>query len=302
MPLAVCRFPICRKHIVAGCTAAGAVLFALGATTLPAVAQVDNYVLFKSIYNQQTSPSAFSTYLTAFDVRLFEAAAGDATTATLTYPGTGSPEDIPISTYSTSTFDANSTLSTQAAMDAAFPVGTYTANWTAGTFGPGSASIDYTEDAYADDTPLFDPSTFADLGSENAGQPITLDWNSFVTGSVADSSFVFLNIYNAGTDATVFSDTFLPATTTSLTIPADTLQPGTDYLASLDFSNRISGSSNGIPTTFGFDRVTEAALDTTAPEPGSLPLAVSAVLIWMPLLGAGARRRVAAPCAARPSA
>jgi hypothetical protein len=53
--------------------------------------------------------------------------------------------------------------------------------------------------------------------------------------------FTFLTIYDASTDAVVFSDQFLDPSSTDALILAGTLLPDTTYDYELDFSDRLNG-------------------------------------------------------------
>jgi hypothetical protein len=98
-----------------------------------------------------------------------------------------------------------------------------------------------------------------------------------------------------GTD--VFSQSFLPNTQTSVTIPAGTLMPGMGYTLSLDYSDRIEGSSTtGTFILYDYDtgvQFTTAAVP--APSIGrGLPvlLAVSGMLFSAKLLQRNKRHGV----------
>ena len=109
--------------------------------------------------------------------------------------------------------------------------------------------------------------------------------------SGTDEFFTFFKIRNATTGVSVYIQNFLPFTTTSSIVPADTLMQDTQYDFEVDYSNRIDRFDNidSVDTTQGFDVRVEATVttgsSTSMPEPGSLWLLGTA------LVGFGVFRR-----------
>ena len=283
-----------------------AALPALGLLLLTAPgarAQVTGVPLFETIYTQQTGPTTVAGTGFRFDARIFEATAADVATATLTYPGPGSPGTYSLVAGSNPPFldfDSGS-LATQAALDAAFPLGTYTTSGSGGLAGPGTVTTHFTQTAFASSTPTFSANTFNGFQSLNAAQAFTASFNPYVVGPVANASFEFFNIYNATTGANVLGYEFQPATTTAFGVPANALMPGTAYYVQLDFSNRIdSTNAGGIYNGMGFDRVTSLNF-TTAPAVPEASTTVSLGLLLALGMGglvvAGRRRKASAEAA-----
>ena len=263
--------------------------------TTPALrAQVTSVPIFETAYTQQTGPTTVTSTGFAFDARIFETNPGDVGTATLTYPGPGSPGTYSAATGTPPVLDFNSgLLATQAALNTAFPLGTYTTRYTGGTVGTGTVTTAFTQTAFAGSTPTF--TNFSGFQNLNAAQSFTASFNSFVTGSVANESDIFFNIYNATTNANVFGDEFQPSNLTSFSVPANTLMPGTAYYAQLDFSNRInSTNANGIGNDLGFDRTTTLNFTTAAPVPEASTTVSLGLLLALGLGGvvvAGKRKK-----------
>jgi hypothetical protein len=136
-------------------------------------------------------------------------------------------------------------FATKAAMDLAYPFGTYTAHaLNTVTSASNTDTISYTQDAYPSTQAVVSSATFTGLQGVNAAAPFTVNYNGFTpaAGTTPGQSFEFIDIFNSmGTD--VFSQSFLPNTQMSVTIPAGTLMPGMGYTLSLDYSDRIEGSS-----------------------------------------------------------
>jgi hypothetical protein len=81
----------------------------------------------------------------------------------------------------------------------------------------------------------------------------------------------FFTIYNPSNEQAIFTSGGLPNTATSATIPAGTLEPGTEYTAELDFTDRLLGTDtvNDVPTLQGSDVRTDVSFITATPEPAS---------------------------------
>ena len=130
-------------------------------------------------------------------------------------------------------------------MDAAYPFGTYTAHaLNTVTSATNSDTISYTQDAYPSTQAVVTSATFTGLQGMNPNAPFTIDYNGFTAGAgtTPGQSFEFIDIFNS-MGADVFSQSFLPNTQTSVTIPAGTLMPGMAYTLSVDYSDRIQGTS-----------------------------------------------------------
>jgi hypothetical protein len=156
--------------------------------------------------------------------------------ATLTFTGTASPRSYaPVGNGDFSILD---TFTTQAQMDAAYQNGNYnlSINTSAGTF---SRSIFLFPFTYPTTAMLTVPANNWQGGVLviNAAADYTFTWNSFANAQPADG--IELIIREAG-----LSFGPLPATQISLTLPADSLQPGTTYTCDLGFI-RVAGATAG---------------------------------------------------------
>ena len=129
----------------------------------------------------------------------------------------------------------------------------------------------------------------------NAAAAFTFHFSPFTPDPLATESILFFTIFNFSTNSIVYDAGFLPATTTSLTLAANTLQPGTQYSYELIFSDRTSVASPGADfnAQLGFDRRTTGVFRTAAvPEPASLAITATGAL----LLIAGLRRGRSGTC------
>ena len=156
-----------------------------------------------------------------------------------------------------------------ATLQTAFPFGTYTVAGSGGTAGPSSVSLDYTQNAHASNVPQLTPLSYSGLQALDPSQAFTIAFTADAPVAASTDNFVFANIFNASTGAFVFGDGFLPTSTITEFLPANTLAPNTSYSLEVLFSNRIGSTSNGIDTTLGFDQATTTNF-TTSPVPEAM--------------------------------
>lgn len=208
-----------------------------------------------------------------YSADLNAATANSYTSASMSYPGPGSPVNLPQSTttdyhYQTSFFPS------QAAMDTAFPMGTYTFTGVGGT--TDTASYQYTADDYPQSTPFLTGTEYSSLQGMNPSLPFTFNFSPYVTGSTASVSYIFFTIFDVTTSTFVVNDGFLSPTTTSETVAANTLTAGNQYEYEIDFSNRDFVPSPGAtnPAQLGFDLRTDGLFTTgsSVPEPSTVSL------------------------------
>jgi PEP-CTERM motif len=134
-------------------------------------------------------------------------------------------------------------------------------------------SQNYAGDAYSN-TPLV--TNFSALQGLNAADAFTVDLNGMVVSPNAtpDANNIYFFIYNASTNAQVFSDAG-PPTVTDFVIPGGTLAAGTSYYYNLVYDDRIVGTTSGdspITLTQFYDIGTAGDFSTAAgavPEPST---------------------------------
>src|SRR5258706_12655322 len=123
---------------------------------------------FKNISNTQTGNGNSLTSNSAFySADLFSTVANAYTSANLVYPGPGSPGTLAPSSPTDYRFQTPS-LASKAAMDAAFPFGTYTFHGVSGV--TDTASYSYTADDYAQSNPYLTGSDYSSLQGMNPSQ------------------------------------------------------------------------------------------------------------------------------------
>jgi hypothetical protein len=273
----------------------GATLCSAGAG--PVFAGLITVDLGKNLQLTQVDASGdFANPTDYFAARAFYQNAGDYDSATLTWPGPASPVSMS-NVPGTFTFlngataagyfiSQSASYGTQAALDAAYPQGSYEYDLddSTNTNPPASSTIQYTSDLYPANQPTLTAASFNSLQGLNTTQAASVSFgalqdNSAFNATAGDSDYIFLDVFTAGFGSDVYS-TFVqsPGSLNSLLIPANTLTPGTSYSLVLDFDNRIGGSDvNGVSQFQLFDVKTEVDFTTAAavssPEPAGLALA-----------------------------
>jgi hypothetical protein len=249
---------------------------ALWAMPRSARAQVTDYPVFKEALLTQTTPAAPSLSDPAtswfFDSRIFLTNTGDATAASFTN-SFNVTNGMSLISATPPTYDFRSSLfASQSALDAAYPNGAaYTLKISGGTLGTDSGTFSsQSTPLYPSAVPSF--TNFDSIQHLNPNQPFTFTFSGFtgLTGA-GESAYLFLIV----SGPTGFSRGFLPPSTTSVQLPANTLLAGQNYSVSLDYSNReLTGdegfvtSSGGVNPTAGYDYNTTVTF-TTVPEPSA---------------------------------
>jgi hypothetical protein len=159
-------------------------------------------------------------------------------------------------------------------MNAAYPTGTYlfAATKIAGTQ---NASFNYTGDAYPQTQPYLDGTSFTDLRTFNPYQPLAIQLSPLVPDPAANPVHIFFNIFDPAANQFAYVANFLPATTTFLRLPANTLKRAHTYRYELTFSDRVVVPISGAQFSgqIGFQYLTSAQFTTAdIPEPMSLVL------------------------------
>jgi hypothetical protein len=223
-----------------------------------------NSVYWSGTYNQTSASAPTVPVGYFFSDRVFLKNAGDYVGGSLTDPDAGSPLALTLANSTLLQYET-SYLKNRAALDAAFPFGTYTTTVTNPSTGASQVlTMSHAQDAFSASIPALTASTFNGMQKMKSNAAFTFNFNSFIKGSLATQSFVFFTITNAATNQAVFSPTFLPSSTTSVTVAANTLASNTKYRIDLNFSNRIVGASGPTRTDQGFDLTTEATFTTGA--------------------------------------
>lgn len=273
------------------------VLGLLLAVTPALHAQATGVPIFETQEYQQTGPSTVTGPSYNFDARIFETTSGDATNATLTYPGPSSPGTYTQTSYSTTTLDYYSgSFASQADLDTAYPTGDYTTNYTDTGGNAQLVSVNFTQTAFDNAVPAFTADTYNAMQSLDPTQGFTFNFNSDAPSAASDSNLVYFTISDSNGVVFNANGMGLPAGTTSIFIPANTFMPLTAYSTDLNFSDRITSNDNGIDTTLGFDQRTSSSFTTSAAVPEASTTMSLGLLLALGLGGAfmAARKKKAA--------
>ena len=256
-----------------------AILF-FGASTVNADTLGNVSLSFNQLYIQtsNSAPSTAPSYF--FGANSATNAGGGSpvfTSASLTGPFPGSPQAM---TVNSGGFSYQTGL--MASLNS-FGAGSYTISGTRADSTTQSASIAYGgTQYYTSTTPYI--SDYSSLAGLNPTQAFTFDFSAFTPNPNADSeAYTFLNIYNTTTGMSVFSQNFLPDTTTSVTVPGGSLMANTEYTFDLIYDNRIDGTNSGVATYQLFDNRTDGTFTTglgvvATPEPASAGMMVAGAL------------------------
>ena len=214
---------------------------------------VHDYVLAKGIFYAQTNSSlpvfAFDTPY-AFLAQVTESSSGSVTAASVRLPDdttrwlTEDPED--------QVFELKGTFATTNSLDASFPNGTYTFTIVGARDGTNQATLNLTGNLYPNAPRISNWTAAQNIIATNN---FVLTWDAFSGGTTND--YIQVGIEN--TEGTILFETGEPGdptalngTHTSVTIPANTLPPGTTCHGWLIFAKLISLNTTNYPGALGF--------------------------------------------------
>jgi hypothetical protein len=227
-----------------------------------------------NVYTQTGNGNSLSFTGSFFSTDLNSTGSNQYTSVQVTYPGPGSPITLTPTSATVLSFQTGF-FSTQAAMDTAFPTGTYTYTTTPSSL---TTTLSYSANAFTSTLPFLTGTTFSALQGMNAGAPFTFPFSTFTPNALTTTPFLFLTIFDNTSGTTPYNNGFLPATTTSLTVPANTLAPSHSFTYQLIYSDRVIPAQTppgaAFPPQIGFDIRTLGSFTTAAavPEPLSLLL------------------------------
>ena len=102
---------------------------------------------------------------------------------------------------------------------------------------------------------------FTAAQSVDASQPFTLQWDAFA--NPASQAFIYVTVGNAYTSAPAGDSNAIPASATSLQLPAGTLQSNTTYLPTIGFFNGVITTNGSTLKTAYREAITTFPLVTT---------------------------------------
>jgi hypothetical protein len=211
----------------------------------------------------------------------------------ISFGGLASPLDLSTSDGTSFGFQSGGYAS-KGAMDIDFPPGAY--HFSLQPTDPGAlpsvTSLAVGAEHYAaSGAPYLTGTSYSALQGMDAAQPVTLNFSPFVTNSGAASSFIYLTIYDNTSNNWVLAGSPLSASTNSMILGANLLEPGHSYAYELDYSSRVQVGTTGTDFNgqIGYEMRTTGLFATAAavPEPAVWQLAG----LGLGLLACAGRRR-----------
>ena len=246
-----------------------------------------DFNLFKNTAYQQTNDAQPTTPIGYFgSVAVESNNTTDFTAGNVTSTSPLSPMMLTM-TGTTGAFQS-AFLGTKATLDADFPNGTtYTYNISGGTLGSQTATLSTpATDEYAATIPFFTNNAFTSLQGANSASSINLSWNPYATPPGINTPLIFVGVTRVS-DNTFVAGTSGSNALNSFTIPANTLQPGTQYDLDLVYSAR-NGTANagfgGANSFYSYDVRTDLVFTTAAasiPEPSTFSIASLGILAFV---------------------
>jgi hypothetical protein len=240
--------------------------------------------IFNNISYNQTSalpPAVPAGYY--FQMGINIAADTDFDSASVTYPGSGSP--LALTKYTNvcaacaEYFGGSLFYTNRSGLQAAYPFGTYT--FTANNSITGTsqtAPLVYSQDLFTSTIPALDAASYTALQGMDSSQTISIAFNTQVANPLAPTQFTFFTIYDLVDNSVAFSASFLNPSISSLSLNGMTLQANRNYSYELIFDNRTLSAFDPVSRTFSeqsFGARTNGRFRTAAavvPEPASITL------------------------------
>lgn len=238
-------------------------------------ADVDFYRLFKTDGYQQTSNAQPATLdFATGTVDILYSNDADFDTAQVTSASPLSP--MTLSPSFSGIVDYGQFYATAPARDVDFPNNTtYEYGISGGTLGTQSASLTTpATDLFASQIPFFNGTTFDQLQGMDSASSFQFNYDGYDAPIGSTTPWSFFAIIRVSDGAVIYNDSG-PNTQTAFVLPANTLQPGMDYIADLVYSSRVDALGagfNGATSEVGFDLRTDLRFTTAVPEPGTLGL------------------------------
>ncbi|HLK65117.1 MAG TPA: discoidin domain-containing protein [Bryobacteraceae bacterium] len=224
----------------------GGLLVLILATQWVASAQINSYIVRKSLIYNQTSDSQQPTLNSALGaVELDATKPSDLTAAQVTSTSPLSPMGLSVGGGTLYSFEP--AFSSKTTLDTDFPNGTYTFRISGGTLGSVSATVSTpASDAYPP-IPFLANNAVASLQGMNPNAPLTLTWNSWTPPAGVTSTSTSFAIFRAS-DFSLKFDVGSGNLLTSATIPANQLDGRTQYVLQLEFFAAIDRPNAGFAT------------------------------------------------------
>jgi len=261
----------------------------MGVTALPSRADITFYDVAKArsyVQDSNSQPVAPSFYF--LDARVLSDNPNDFDDV---FIGGVTPDFeffslTPVSVSTTDAFYRSPLFTDESIFDATFPNGSsFNFDFLGGDLDGETASLILPDNlTYPAEIPFLTGGSFSALQGFDPSQSLTLTFNNFTsdTNATFNELFFSINTFNQLFDGEllrVFDSGSLENTTTSVVIPANTLQPNTDYVFNLDYRfttqtglfDNAGGFGNFLSSTAGDFTTGDFPVGTT-PENPFLPI------------------------------
>lgn len=265
-------------------------LIGIGLTVLsgPAFAGISSATLRPTLTFQQTGDGMALTPADAyFAVDLIASTGTSFSSATLAYPGAGSP--LTLTSYSPELFGHVAFFANEADMSAAFPQGTYEITALSGS-SQDVVRVELGAPAYAMSLPHLSGASFTALQGMDVASAQEITFGSFATHPDADWSSANFRIIDLSDPASLPVFMPLDATTSKVVLPAGTPQPGHRFVYHLTFSSTQYDPNVQPYAVVSFDQDSFGFFSTALPVPEPVPAFLFAAGLGM-LAGVVRRRR-----------
>jgi hypothetical protein len=249
----------------------------------PAIAAMDYNGLGFLNYYQQTGAPGLTPIDGVFAATTFVDSPSDFNQVTIGAP-TGSHQSYSFSPTFNMFGDYSATytqdFASQALRNAAYPKGTYTVTATnTVTSASQSTTLNYDADHRPSTTPVLTHASYAGLQGMDTTAPFQFNFNNFTGDGVTQPGNGLIDprtqiaILDSTKGQYVYFSPQLPHTTTSYILPANSLQPGDDYIFGVTFDNFVYPDPGGqLPYFLDFSDTTigEFTAAPAAPPPVTL--------------------------------
>lgn len=253
-----------------------------------AFAGISSATLRPTMTFQQTGDGMTLTPADAyFAVDLIASTGTSFSSATLSYPGSGSPLSLTSSTpehFGHVAFFAN-----EADMNSAFPQGTYEFTTLSG-LAQDVIRVELGAPAYAMSRPHLSGASFSALQGMDASLAQEITFGPFAAHPDADWSSANFRIIDLSAPASLPVFMPLDATTSKIVLPAGTLQPGHRFVYHLTFSSTQYDPNVQPYAVVSYDQDSFGFFSTALPVPEPVPAFLFAAGLGM-LAGVVRRRR-----------
>jgi hypothetical protein len=156
-------------------------------------------------------------------------------------------------------------------IDNSFPYGSpYTFTLQGGTLGTRSDQVATPNNSAYSVVPYLTGDSYDRTQGVDAAALLTLTYNGFSLPAGVTGGNARLSVRRRSDLAIVYDSGALDPSTMSVSIPADTLTAGTNYVLSMAYQTTIAGTAFDAPSTLVLGQITQSNMMTLVPEPAAV--------------------------------